>query len=275
MARMHSLVAALVIALWLPACPGGPGDTATEGSTSQATSTSTSTATASEPTTTSVTPTTGVTTSAGGELMRCVSLCESDRDCLQMGQDLGFACVMGRCLPACASDEECLAQLSGWTNPCAAQAECTSDQICVAVAGEGRCALAPGVFSCDDFGLVELMRPTIAGDMTAIVCGQKDVTCSGGQCLAPCAADVDCPPQMGHPFCNVGTGQCECEIDQDCRDAHVPGFTLCIDGRCGCGTDDDCKGGTNVDTCYAGVCGCSSDATCTMMQFDSAPVACR
>ncbi|HEY8377079.1 MAG TPA: hypothetical protein VIK91_11345, partial [Nannocystis sp.] len=239
MARPHSLAAALVIALGLPACPGTPGGTATEGSATATTSTSSATTstTASAPTTTAATSTTteAPTTTAGGEPMRCVSLCESDRDCLQNGQDIGFSCVMGRCVPACASDEECLAELSGWTQTCVDQAGCPSNQICIAVEGEGRCALAPGVFSCEDFGLVELMRPTIAGDMTAIVCGQKDVTCAGGQCLAPCSDDLDCPPQMGHPFCNVETGQCECVIDQDCLDTKVPGFTLCIDGRCGCG----------------------------------------
>jgi hypothetical protein len=265
-----SVVGAIAAFGLLVACPGKHGETITEGSTSEAT-----TATSSAPTTGGTATTGGATTTSGGEPTRCVSLCESDRDCLQNGADLGFGCVAGQCVPACASDEECVADLSGWSEPCVDQGGCGADQACIDVDGAGRCALVPGVFACADFGLVELMRSTIAGDMTVTVCGQGNVSCTGGQCVAPCASDTECPAAMGHPFCDVNTGQCECEVDQDCVDSQLAGYTRCIDGRCGCSSDADCAGGKNVDTCHDGVCGCSSDAACTDPVFDGAPLKCQ
>lgn len=268
-----SRVGNVLVAMLLAACPTQPGVTGTASTTSG----STGSATGSGPTESSSSSSSGgATTTAGAQPMRCASQCEGDRDCLVAGEDKGFRCVAGLCdVPACTSDERCVADYSGWKTPCADQAGCAAGEACIDVEGEGRCALAPGVFACADFGLVELARPTVAGDMMVTVCGQANVSCEAGECVAPCSGDDACPAQMGHPFCNVMSGQCECQIDQDCLDSQLPGYTLCLGGRCGCGSDADCDGGQNVDTCYSGVCGCSSDATCTQMIFDGAPLTCQ
>jgi hypothetical protein len=253
----------------LTACPPGGGETLTDASTSGTGSTATS------PTSTAASMTDPATT-GGAEPTRCESHCESDSDCTLNGQDQGFRCIEGLCVyPACTSDAQCVADLSGWKTPCTDQAGCAGGEACVDVDGAGLCALEPGMFACADFGLVELMRPTIEGDATATVCGQAAVSCDDGECFAPCAGEASCPPQLGHPFCNEVSGLCECQIDQDCLDSQLAGFVLCVDGRCACGSDADCAGGQNVDTCFAGACGCSSDATCTAMVFDGAAMMCQ
>lgn len=258
-------------------CPGDKGETASE-----ATASETSTPTTQESPTTSLpmvtsSSTTNETSSTTepAELMRCESLCESDRDCLRDGEDIGFRCIDGVCVyPACTSDANCVAELSGWQKVCAGQDGCDAMEACVEVEGEGRCALEPGLFTCADFGLAELTRAPIEGGRPVAVCGQAMASCVEGECITPCT-EATCAPQMGHPFCEPVTGQCVCQIDQDCLDASLVGFVQCIDGRCGCASDSDCAGGTNVDTCREGACGCSSDATCTTMVFDGAPLSCQ
>lgn len=269
----------LVLALF-SACPAQPGDTATEptGTTAMPPSASEVPTTGPAMTTSSTTSTsTGDDpTTAGPEAKRCQSHCESDRDCRVDGGDLGFRCVDGLCVfPACTGDAQCVAELSGWQTPCAAQGECAAEEACVAVDGQGRCALMPGLFACVDFGLAELMRPPIEGGAEVTVCGQAAAVCVAGECTTPCTGDDTCPSMLGHPSCEAMTGQCVCQTDQDCLDSGLPGYTRCFAGRCGCAEDSDCAGGKNVDTCYAGACGCSADAACNEPVFDGATLACE
>jgi len=242
---------------------------------------STSAASLTETSTTSPTSTTGETTSdlTTGEpqtLQRCQPTCMADDDCTIDGMDIGFRCVTGVCRPPpCSDDAACILTLSGWTTPCGDQAECTPDQACVDVGGEGRCAARPGMdLQCIDLGLDERMLPTIAGDMTVIVCGVVTASCDEGTCKAPCTSDAACPAQLGHPTCEQATGACICTEDRDCQDTMKPGLIACNAGRCGCRSDMDCTGGVNVDTCFAGACGCSGPATCSTPIFDNAVQIC-
>lgn len=216
----------------------------------------------------------------GGEPgpQHCEPTCEADADCTLGGDDIGFRCVDGVCgLPPCSDDAACVALLSGWSTACAAQAGCEAGQVCVEVAAaDGRCAAAPGpLFTCADFGLEEVMRPTIEGDANAVVCGMPDAACVADECVAPCKSDAACPASLGAPHCDVATGQCTCTSDAECQATMQPGLVACVDGRCGCTVDADCVGGTNVDTCYAGVCGCAGAASCTDAVFDGATQVCR
>lgn len=259
----------------LLACPPADSGTASEPQT-----TSSTTGPTGGPTSSETGPTSGSTgaetTTAGPEAKRCESQCDNDRDCRIGGGDLGFRCIDGLCLfPPCTSDAQCLAELSGWKTPCAGPGDCAAQEACVLVADAGRCALTPGTFACADFGLVELTLPPFAGGREVTVCGQAAATCEAGACQSPCAGDEACPPQTGHPFCDVPSGQCVCQIDQDCVDSNLPGYVQCIAGRCGCAVDSDCAGGQNVDTCYAGACGCAADSTCTMTVFDGAALSCQ
>jgi hypothetical protein len=269
----------LVLALVLPACPPQQGGTATEPGTEAMPTTQSEPPTTGSPPTTSTTTTDSTSaepTTAGDELKRCASRCQIDRDCLVGGMNYGFRCLDGLCLyPPCSSDVQCLADLSGWKQPCAGQAECAAVEACVEVEGAGRCALKPGMFSCADFGLVEVQRAPIEGGRPLTVCGQELAVCEAGECSRPCTSDESCPAAMGHPRCEPESGRCVCEFDQDCLDSGLPGFVRCVEGRCGCASDSDCAGGQNVDTCYAGVCGCSSDAACTAQVFDGAPLSCE
>jgi hypothetical protein len=211
------------------------------------------------------------------EVTRCESLCGADVDCRLGGQDLGFRCRDGLCAyPPCSTDAHCVAELSNWRRPCAQGSECAAEEACIDVGGgDGRCALAPGSFMCAEFGLVEVVRPTLGGGAGRTVCGNPEARCVRGECEAPCASDDACAPAMGHPHCDPATRACVCASDQECVAAGVPGYAACTRGRCGCRADADCEGGTNVDACYAGACGCSADRACTTPVFDHATLACR
>ncbi len=259
----------LLCSALLTACP----DDRCDGSDCVATTATTST---SEPTTTAPTGTSGDPTGTPPELMRCQPTCRADADCLVSGMAIGFACVAGVCgLPACVDDLACQHLFSGWSTPCLTSSECFSGQVCIEVAGEGRCATQPDAnFACSDLGLVELMRPALVDDQPVIVCGNDDAACVDGVCRDPCARDSDCDPQNGHPHCELATGECTCASDVQCSATGIPGLVACLAGRCGCAGDDDCVGGINVDTCYAGECGCSATATCSEQSFDGAVLTC-
>lgn len=221
---------------------------------------------------------TGPITGGPDELQRCAPTCKADADCLVDGVDIGFTCIDGVCdVPDCAGDDACVALLSGWSEPCTAQAGCAMDEACVdAGAGEGRCAVVPTMaLACADLGLVETMRPRLEGDALVLVCAAPDAKCVEGACRSPCASDDACPALLGTPHCEVATGACVCSSDADCLAAMQPGFVACVDGRCGCTVDADCVGGSNVDVCYAGACGCSGPAACTDPVFDGADLICR
>lgn len=218
---------------------------------------------------------TGESTGGGGPAKRCEPHCGGDEDCLYKGGDIGFRCIGGVCVfPACASDDACIAELSGWTGACAGPGDCAAAQACVVVDGAGVCANTTDALSCADFGLAAISWPTLGGG-TAMVCGNPDARCEGGECVDPCKTDDECAPVMGRPTCEAMSGRCVCTEDLDCLSSGLPGFVTCIDGSCGCRKDVDCEGGSNVDTCYAGVCGCSSDATCTTAIFDGATLVCE
>lgn len=260
-------IADLALISTLTAAPVACGDAGGDASAGSSTGTSSTTAD------TTVEPTTGEP-----GLQRCEPTCEADADCTLGGDDIGFVCVDGVCgLPPCTDDDACVALLSGWSTGCGAQAECAADEVCVEIAADdGRCAVAPGpMFACADFGLEEVLRPTIEGDANATVCGSPDAACVAGACAAPCKSDAACPAFLGAPHCDRATGQCTCSSDAECLATMQPGLVACIAGRCGCTGDADCVGGTNVDTCYAGACGCAGAASCTDPVFDGATQVCR
>ncbi len=278
--RLASTTLVTTLALALPlACNdgGGPGATTQDTSSAATTATTASSTTASETTASETTssPTTG---EPADPLMRCRPTCTADTDCtVNGGQDIGFRCVGGVCRPPlCTDDAACVLTESGWTDPCAEQAACAEGQACIDVGGEGRCALTPSMFlQCIDLGLDERTLPTIEGDAMVTVCGVTTATCQeDGTCRAPCTSDAACPAEVGHPTCELATGECICADDRDCQDTMKPGLIVCIAGRCGCNSDMDCTGGLNVDTCYANACGCASTATCSAQIYDGATQNC-
>lgn len=254
------------------ASTAGASGTSTGGGTTEGTTASTTT----NPTTTSPTSDASTTT-GGGESGFCRESCVQDADCLIEGEDIGYTCVDGRCSSTsdfvCTSDDECDVLFSGWTKPCTSQMDCWG-LVCIAVAGEGRCALAPSdLVACDDSYREEIAVSTIEGK-PVIVCGETGAKCDRGVCKNPCESEGECAAYLGRPHCNWQTRACECESDSECQDAWVPGYATCNDGVCGCGTDEDCDG-DNTDICVDGVCGCSSDATCTTRVFDGTMIACE
>jgi hypothetical protein len=250
--------------LALLACPGSPTTTTTDAPTTTAASTSTDT-------------TDAITTGDPG-LQRCVPTCRVDTDCYLDSKDIGFACVAGVCAqPPCVDDLGCQALASAWTTPCASPDECPDGQTCVDIGdATGRCALLlPLDFTCADLGLAELTRPELPSARPVAVCGNDDATCTDAACKDPCSSDADCPAELGHPHCEVESGECRCSADLECASTMEPGFTACLAGRCGCQLDADCLGGDNVDTCMDGACGCSSTATCSDPVFDHATPICQ
>ena len=244
-----------------------------DGDSSSSSASSTGSTTQASETAATTTPTTG---DPGDALQRCRPTCMADADCNIDGQDIGYRCVTGICRPPpCSDDAACVATLGGWTEPCANQLACPEGKVCIAVAGEGRCAITPSIdLQCIDLGLDELTQPTIEGDKNVTVCGVTMASCVAGECRAPCTSDAACPAQLGHPSCEPSTGECICTADSDCQNTMKPGLIVCIAGRCGCSSDMDCTGGTNVDTCYAGACGCASTATCSTQIYNNATQIC-
>lgn len=274
-----------VSVLALTGCPGGGGETETDGSgTVDVTMTGNTTpmtmgttgpdGTTNESMTSPTNPTDGMTTTpdptdgGGGDGQFCQEQCAQDSDCTIGGMDMGYKCVDARCqmdVAGCTSDQQCTAQYSGWSFvPCAAQADCDlTMQICVDLGGGmGGCATPPSdFFMCETAMLVEVEVATIDG-MTATVCGAEGWVCQDSVCTNPCEADAECANLAGHPTCNTGSGVCECSSDADCAGSGIDGYAVCINGKCGCGADSDCVG-ANSDTCYDGSCGCSAVEVCT------------
>ena len=229
-------------------------------------------------TATTTTPaSTGPTTGEPAGLQRCTPTCEFDTDCRIADNDGGFRCLAGVCqLPPCTSDDECRVAQSGWLEPCLTTDECGPGRACILVADAGRCAvLEGGMFMCSDLGLATVERPAFVGGRPTLVCGDDRSTCVDDRCFTPCQADDDCPPQLGRPHCELGTGQCTCSADSECQASGTPGLTACNAGTCGCQVDADCLGGANVDTCVDGACGCSATAACTTPVFDDVIQVCQ
>lgn len=257
------------------ACTPVPGAT-----DSTAASTDEPGTTAAVTTTGTTAPTTGDTGEPGG-LHRCTALC-SDPDgapCLIDGGSTGFSCTAGACRPTgCTSDEICRQRNAGWGDECSDQSMCPSPgDTCVdSEFNGGRCAPLEGdLFKCADLGLVPLSRTPIEGGRPVIVCGDETSTCRDGQCFNPCESDLECPPQLGQPHCDLDTGLCTCSDDDECLASGQTGLVACLAGTCGCRVDGDCANGQNVDTCVDGACGCSSTATCTVPVFDNVVQACQ
>lgn len=268
----------LSLLLLVLACTPQPGTTdATTATTSTSASetSATTTPTSDEPGTT--TPTTG----EPPVLQRCAATCSepAGQPCRIDGGITVFLCIDELCqLPVCTGDELCHQLAAGWVEHCSDDAQCTSfGFVCIDPGdGDGRCApLETRRVACADLGLVPLSRTPIAGGDNVTVCGDETSTCVDNHCFNPCKSDLECPPQLGQPHCDLESGLCTCSDDGECQASGQPGLVACLAGTCGCQVDDDCAGGQNVDTCVDGACGCSSTAVCTVPVFDNVVPVCQ
>ncbi len=209
---------------------------------------------------------------ATSELKACGEACKSDQDCRIGGSDYGFSCNPGshRCETLgfpCAESIECLPAASSWLLDCASDADCFyfSDDVCVSVAGFGKCArLAPGgaleASGCEWPTADAVLLPKRAGG-SAVVCADAGQRCDAGACVPACHSNADCTPNRNGSVCDTESGACRCAKDEDCGG---PGVSRCnqASGSCECATATDCKELSSSDVCVAGRCGCSSVAAC-------------
>ncbi len=266
------------------ACGDDKGESTTESTgttttTTMGTTTATTDSSGGSTSGTTVGPVTGSSTTdptgGPGGGMFCLEECTMDKDCQQMGMDLGLTCQAGVCtgdFGGCSENIECVAMFSGWALPCSMQMPCPTG-VCVDVAGEGKCATQPGMgIECAALNQEEIMATPLGGGPDVTVCGSTSYECRDSVCTLVCKSDTDCNVP-GLPKCNVGTGACECGSDDDCVAGGVQGQVVCKTSYCGCGSDADCSG--NADTCYDGACGCSSDAACMQKLFDGTTISCK
>jgi hypothetical protein len=220
--------------------------------------------------------TAGSSGSAGGAPLGplCVEACKVDADCESLFSTEEYHCnaETQRCegfASPCRGGDECIPGASQWLWSCSSDHDCYffDDDVCVSIAGVGRCArLAPSpnapdggcVFPVPD--AIELPRLGAAGKV--LVCSDRSQQCRASICVIACKAEDDCYSDPNGAVCNVQTGVCGCESDQDCR---VPGVSRCdtTRHRCECADDTDCEDVPNTDKCIAGHCGCDSTAACT------------
>jgi len=215
-------------------------------------------------------------TGAGGgttEHKLCAEACDRDADCVSSLSDQPFGCnrATRRCegfAAPCRSEAECIPGASQWFWSCTSDADCFffSGDVCVDIAGVGRCARPAPQPDASTGGCVfpvpdALVLPRFASGGTVLVCADASQKCREGSCIVPCRNDAQCTPDRNGSICNQETGLCECVADQDCRG---PGVSRCNTAtrRCECAGEIDCENALNADTCVGGRCGCSSVAAC-------------
>jgi len=293
LSRSRSLALALACGLVAFACADDKGESggastastpsATEATAGSSTGPTTSTSTA-DPTTSTTSSTdesgsSGTSTGAPDGPGYCQEVCQADANCTMAGVGVGFICQGARCINtagACLADSQCWAASTGWTTPCASQAECPG-QVCIDIGGGvGRCATPPSdVMPCAAVMQEAVLIRAIEGDQQITVCADTDQVCDDSVCRDPCEDDLSCAGIPSRPHCNVGTGECECTSDEQCLNSGVAGWTRCNGGVCGCSVDKDCAGNFNTDACIDGFCGCSTAATCTIKSFDGTTPVCE
>jgi hypothetical protein len=208
----------------------------------------------------------------------CAEACKVDADCESLLPNQEFLCnpETQRCegfASPCRSDAECIPGASQWLWNCSSDQDCYffDDDVCVNVAGAGRCArIAPApeisgggcVFPAPD----AVVLPRLGAAGTALVCSDSSQRCRAGICTPICRGQEDCYSDTNGSICDVQTGMCACERDSDCR---MPGVSRCNTAarRCECSDDGDCEGVPNTDKCIDGHCGCGSQAACTAERF--------
>lgn len=222
----------------------------------------------------------GAPGSAGGgeppvvdELASCAEACQTSRDCKIGASDYGFNCnpLTARCEKLgfpCHAALDCLPGASLWFFRCASDADCFyfSDDVCVNVAGSGRCARrAPGSSAessgCDEPTPDGALLPRFGGGESVLVCADAGQRCVGGACVPGCRSDAECSTARNGSVCDTASGDCRCSKDDDCGGVGVSRCNTNT-GNCECASDRDCEDVPGADVCVEGRCGCSSVAAC-------------
>lgn len=133
---------------------------------------------------------------------KCVSHCNTDRDCTSVGA--GRRCAGGNCVQ-CALDGDCQAGFQCVTGKC--QAGCNGDGDC---AGFDRCVAS----RCVPSGCQTDRECVAATRVVDARCG------TDGKCIVPCETDLECGNPSGYSFFSCIDKRCTyvgCESDKDCR----------------------------------------------------------
>jgi hypothetical protein len=175
-----------------------------------------------------------------------------------------------------------LPNASLWFWDCSAQGDCFyfSDDVCVSVAGGGKCARrAPGADAassgCESPTPDAVRLPELGSEQSVLVCANAGDRCQAGACVPACHDDAECMPAQNGSVCDLASGACRCVKDDDCGGTGVSHCNS-VTGICECSSDADCKELPNSDLCVDGSCSCSSAAACkTEPVFSGTSFACE
>jgi hypothetical protein len=211
----------------------------------------------------------------------CQVGCATNTDCVTDEADPRFCDTDSSQCVECTVDAHCIAFASGLARVvCTQDDDCSAlfDEVCVDVAGLGRCAAPPDPQDGCFIGTpTNMTRFGSVPAQTVEVCARDVGKCVAQRCIVSCSDVEDfCTgesPGYGD-VCDAASGLCTCSSDDQCD--HGPEHCNPLTHQCDeCETAADCQGAANGQECVQGRCGCSSVNQCPATGFPAGTSLCQ
>ena len=212
---------------------------------------------------------------------RCQVGCATHADCVIENAEPRFCDANSLRCAECTEDAHCVAMASALSRAvCVQDDDCLAafNEVCIDVAGLGRCAAPPDPQGGCFFGEpTNMTRFGSAPPVAVEVCLSQAGRCVAQRCIVSCdKVEGFCTTEsIGHgQVCDALSGRCTCSSDDECSwgPEHCNSLTRECDE---CATAADCEGAPNGPNCVEGRCACVTGNQCPMTSSSEGAALCE